>query len=74
MICLSNYIFYYIFFTLDKEEYLEELSKVDEILMEAYKYLKSLSHDSIPMSKLDEQELDEYCQRLALWMLKKKDK
>ena len=39
--------------------------------MEAYKYLKSLSHDSIPMSKLDEQELDEYCQRLAIMDAKK---
>lgn len=28
--------------------------------------LKSLSHDSIPMSRLEEQELDEYCQRLAI--------
>lgn len=54
------------FFTLDKEKDLEELSKGDEILMEAYEHLKSLSHDSIPMSKLEEQELDEYCQRLAI--------
>ena len=34
--------------------------------MEAYEHLKSLSHDSIPMSKLEEQELDVYCQRLAI--------
>ena len=34
--------------------------------MEAYEHLKSLSHDSIPMSKLEEKELDEYCQRLAI--------
>lgn len=54
------------FFILDKEKDLEELSKGDEILMEAYEHLKSLSHDSIPMSKLEEQELDEYCQRLAI--------
>lgn len=59
------------FFTLDKEEDLEELSKGDEILMEAYEHLKSLSHDSIPMSKLEEQELDEYCQRLAIMDAKK---
>ena len=54
------------FFTLDKEKDLEELSKGDEILMEAYEHLKNLSHDSIPMSKLEEQELDDYCQRLAI--------
>ena len=54
------------FFTLDKEKDLEELSKGDEILMEACEHLKSLSHDSIPMSKLEEKELDEYCQRLAI--------
>ena len=34
--------------------------------MEACEHLKSLSHDSIPMSKLEEKELDEYCQRLAI--------
>ena len=34
--------------------------------MEAYKHLKDLSHDSVPMSKLEEQELNEYCQRLAI--------
>ena len=34
--------------------------------MEAYEHLKSLSHDSIPMSKLEEQELNDYCQRLAI--------
>ena len=54
------------FFILDKEKDLEELSKEDDILMEAYEHLKSLSHDSIPMSRLEEQELDEYCQRLAI--------
>lgn len=54
------------FFTLEKEKDLEEISKGDEILMEAYKHLKDLSHDSVPMSKLEEQELNEYCQRLAI--------
>ena len=39
--------------------------------MEAYEHLKSLSHNSIPMSKLEEQELDEYCQRLAIMDAKK---
>lgn len=34
--------------------------------MEAYKNLKNMSHDSIPMSILEEQELTEYCQRLAM--------
>ena len=34
--------------------------------MKAYEHLKSLSHDSIPMSKLEEQELNDYCQRLAI--------
>ena len=39
--------------------------------MDAYEYLKSLSHDSIPMSKLEEKELDEYCQWLAIMDAKK---
>ena len=34
--------------------------------MDALKHLKSLSYGSIPMSKLEEAELDEYCQRLAI--------
>jgi hypothetical protein len=54
------------FITLENEEELEDLSKGDEILMEAYEHLKNLSHDSIPMSRLEEKELDEYCQRLAI--------
>ena len=40
--------------------------------MEAYEHLKSLSHDSIPMSKLEEQELNDYCQRLAIMDAKSK--
>ena len=54
------------FFTLEKEEELEELCKGDELLMESYEHLKNMSHDSIPMSLLEEQELTEYCQRLAI--------
>ena len=54
------------FFTMDKISELEEFCKGDDILMDALDHLKSLSHDSIPMSKLEEQELDEYCQRLAI--------
>lgn len=42
--------------------------------MDAYEHLKSLSHDSIPMSKLEEKELDEYCQRLAIMDAKKEGK
>ena len=67
--CYNNYEEvnkFFKFFTLDKEKDLEELSKGDEILMEAYEHLKSMSHDSIPMSKLEEQELNDYCQRLAI--------
>lgn len=54
------------FFTLEKEEELEELSKGDDILMQALENLKSYSSNSILMSELEEQELSAYCWRLAL--------
>ena len=38
--------------------------------MDAYEHLKSLIHNSIPISKLEEKELDEYCQRLAIMDVK----
>ena len=54
------------FFTIDKISELEDLCKGDDILMDALEHLKSLSYGSIPMSELEEKELDEYCQRLAI--------
>ena len=62
------------FFTMSSEKELENFCQGDEILMDAYEHLKSLSHDSIPMSWLEEQEFDEYCQRLAIMDAKNEGK
>ena len=59
---------------MSSEKELENFCQGDEILMNAYEHLKSLSHDSIPMSWLEEQELDEYCQRLAIMDAKNEGK
>ncbi|MBP3919987.1 MAG: hypothetical protein J6D28_00305, partial [Bacilli bacterium] len=54
------------FFTLEKIEDLKQLSEGDDILMEAFKSLEKLNNDSMLMSLLEEQELDDYCQRAAM--------
>ncbi|MBP3920294.1 MAG: hypothetical protein J6D28_01885, partial [Bacilli bacterium] len=57
---------YFKFFTLEKIEDLKQLSEGDDILMEAFKSLEKLNNDSMLMSLLEEQELDDYCQRAAM--------
>jgi hypothetical protein len=62
------------FFTLNKEKDLEELSKGDDILMDALGTLKSYSSNSMLMSELEEQELSDYCLRLAIMDAKNDNK
>lgn len=57
---------YFKFFTLDKIEDLEELVKGDENLMSAYDKLKILSNDSVFISDMEKEQIEEYCHKLAL--------
>ncbi|MBP3920196.1 MAG: hypothetical protein J6D28_01380 [Bacilli bacterium] len=61
---------YYKFFTLEKIEDLKQISKEDEILMEAFKCLEKINNNSILMSLLEELELEEFYERAAIDELK----
>ena len=69
--CYNENNKYFKFFTLTKISDLEDLSKGDEILMEALDDLKNLSTDSMLISELEEQKLNDYCNKTALIDAKK---
>ena len=65
-VCYNESNKYLKFLTTTSINELEEISKGDEILMDSLDDLKNLSRDSLLMSELEEQKLDEYCYKLAL--------
>ena len=64
--CYNDDTKYFKFFTLTKIKDLEDLSKGNEILMDALKDLKNLSSDNMLISELEEEKINDYCNKTAL--------
>ena len=65
---------YFKLFLIDEKEELEKISMGDDIMKKVVETVKSLSSDPIFMSKLEKQQLDEYCSAMAIVDAKKEGK
>ena len=65
---------YFKLFLIDDIEELDKISKGDDIMKKVVETVKSLSSDPIFMSKLEKQQLDEYCSAMAIVDAKKEGK
>ena len=65
---------YFKLFTVDDKKELEKISKGDKIMEKVNKTLTNLSEDSIFMTQLEKEQLNEYCNRIAEVEIKKEAK